>query len=157
MADCCCSEPRSDGRAASCTECGTAGRPVESVTVKSMLTTAALARYEHHAYRFCPDERCPVVYFGDDGTVFKTSDVRERVWQKEPPGRRTVCYCFGENEADIAAEIERRGRSDAVQRVRTHIAAGRCACEIRNPQGACCLGDVTAAVERLNPARASRS
>ena len=157
MADCCCPEPASTGPSAGCGECGTAGKPVESITVKAMLTTAALARYEHHAYRFCPDEGCSVVYFGEDGTVFKTSDVRERVWHKDPVGRRTVCYCFGENEADITAEIERRGTSDAVRRVRAHIAAGRCACEIRNPRGACCLGDVIAAVERLTPARASRS
>jgi len=127
------------------------------VTVKAMLTTAALSRYEHHAYRFCPDPRCSVVYFGEDGTIFTVSDVSERIWQKEPPGRRTVCYCFGENEADIAAEIERRGQSDAVQRVRAHIAAGRCACEVRNPRGACCLGDVVAAVERLSPAKVSGS
>src|SRR5206468_2559210 len=110
-----------------------------------------------HAYRFCPDPRCAVVYFGEDGTIFTTSDLRERVWQKEPPGHRTVCYCFGENEADIAAELDQRGQSDAVQRVRDHIAAGRCACEIRNPRGACCLGDVTAAVEHLRPARVSEA
>ncbi len=132
-------------------------RAVESITVKAMLTISALARYEHSACRFCPDARCAVVYFGEDGTVFTTSDVRERIWQKEPPGRRTVCYCFGENEAEIAAEIERQGHSDAAQRVRTHIAAGRCACEIRNPRGACCLGDVIAAVERLSPATVSGS
>jgi hypothetical protein len=134
-------------------ECGTAGRPVEGVTVKAMLTVSALARYEHHAYRFCPDAQCSVVYFGEGGTVFTTSDVRERIWQKEPPGRRTVCYCFGENEADIAAEIEHRGHSNAVERVRGHVAAHRCACEIRNPRGACCLGDVIAAVQRLAPAK----
>ena len=157
MADCCCPEPHPGDPSAKCSECGTAGRPVESVTVKAMLTMSALARYEHHAYRFCPDPGCVVVYFGQDGTIFTTSDVRERIWQKEPPGRRTVCYCFGETEADIAAEIERRGQSDAVQRVRTHIAAGRCACETRNPRGSCCLGDVIAAAERLSVAKVSGS
>src|SRR5262249_22748965 len=95
--------------------------------------------------------------YADEGHPFTTSDVRERIWQKEPPGRRTVCYCFGENEADIAAEIERRGESDAVQRVRAHIAAGRCVCEIRNPRGGCCLGDLIAAVERLSPTKVSES
>src|SRR5262245_37793761 len=69
MADCCCPELASTGPSAMCGECGTAGRPVEPVTVKAMLTTAALSRYEHHAYRFCPDEGCSVVYFGEDGTV----------------------------------------------------------------------------------------
>jgi hypothetical protein len=157
MADCCCPGAALKGLVNWCRECGTVGRPVESLTVKAMLTTAALARYEHHAYFFCPDGDCAVVYFGQDGTIFTTSDVHERIWQKEPPGRRTVCYCFGENEADIAAEIERVGQSDAVQRVRTHIAAGRCACEMRNPRGACCLGDVIAAVERLSLAKVSGS
>jgi len=60
-----------------------------------------------------------------------------------------LCYCFGESEASIRAEIEATGRSAAVERIREHIAAGRCACEIRNPRGACCLGDVTAAVKRV--------
>jgi hypothetical protein len=71
------------------------------------------------------------------------------VWQKELPGARTFCYCFGENEADIAREIVRTGQSAAVQRVRAHIAGKRCACEVRNPRGTCCLGDLMAAVERL--------
>jgi hypothetical protein len=93
-----------------------------------MLTPAAMARYEYHAYRFCANERCPVVYFAEDGTTFRTSDIRERVWQKERSGGRTVCYCFGENEADLTAEIERGGHSLAVERIRGHIVAARCAC-----------------------------
>jgi hypothetical protein len=89
------------------------------------------------------------VYFSGDGQIFATSDVRVTVWEKQPPGERTVCYCFGENEADMRREIERDGRTAAVERVRAHIAARRCACEVRNPRGACCLGDVMAAVKRL--------
>ena len=140
-----------------CRSCGTSGKPVEPLTVKALLTVAALARYEHAAYRFCPDAACSVVYFAENGTTFNIGDVRDRVWQKDSPGCRTLCYCFGENEADIAAEIERTGHSAAVQRVRAHIAAKRCACEIRNPRGSCCLGDLLAAVERLHQARMSRS
>ena len=40
-------------------------------------------------------------------------------------------------------------------RIREHIAAQRCACDIRNPRGACCLGDVMAAVKRLEGATLS--
>jgi Zinc binding domain len=157
MSDCCCPEPSSSERPVACGLCGTAGRPVESLTVKALLTEAALSRYEYAAYRFCPDAACAVVYFADSGTTFTTADVRERVWQKEPPGDRKICYCFGENEADIFREIEQTGRSGAVQRVRSHIAAKRCACEIRNPRGACCLGDLQATVERVHPANVERS
>ena len=149
MADSCSPGPDKFGRFVACRTCGTSGKPVESPTVKALLTAEALARYEDAAYRFCPDATCAVVYFAETGTTFTTDDVRARVWQKEPPGHRTFCCCFGENEADIAREIEQTGRSGAVQRVRAHIAAQRCACEIRNPRGACCLGDLQAAVERL--------
>jgi hypothetical protein len=122
--------------------------------VKALLTESALARYDHWAYRFCPSATCAVVYFSERGATFATDDVREPVWQKAPPGHRTFCYCFGENEADIAREIDQTGQSGAVQRVRSHIAAKRCACEVRNPRGACCLSDLQAAVERLRRERA---
>jgi hypothetical protein len=60
-----------------------------------------------------------------------------------------VCHCFGENEAGIADELQRTATSRAVERVRAHICAGRCACEVRNPSGGCCLADVHVAVERM--------
>ena len=81
--------------------------------------------------------------------TFTVGDLRVPVWQKEPFGARMVCYCFGENEADIAREIAEQGASRAVERVREHIAEGRCACELRNPCGVCCLRDVIAAVKRV--------
>lgn len=107
-------------------------------------------RFEQSAYRFCPAPSCPVVYFDDHGRVFETSDIRVPIWQKQPFGERMVCYCFGESEGAIREEIRQHGRSGAVERVRAHITAKRCACEIRNPRGACCLGDVTAAVKRVS-------
>ena len=137
-----------------CAACGAAGRPVEALTVKALLTESALAHYEHVSYRFCPSVTCAVVYFSEGGPTFTTNEVRERVWQKAPPGHRTFCYCFGENEADIAREIDETGQSGAVQRVRSHIAAKRCACEVRNPRGTCCLSDLQAAVERLRGEKA---
>jgi hypothetical protein len=105
-------------------------------------------------YRFCADAGCDVVYFGGTGSHFGTGDLRVPVWQKLPGGSRQLCYCFGESEATIRTEIDATGRSAAIERIREHIAAGRCACEVRNPRGACCLGDVTAAVKRVGAALA---
>ncbi len=51
-------------------------------------------------------------------------------------------------------QIERTGTSEAVARVRAHIKAQRCACEVRNPRGACCLGDVIDATKRVAAAAA---
>jgi hypothetical protein len=65
---------------------------------------------------------------------------------------RLLCYCFGETEAGIRRELLEHGRTDVVARIRAHIAAHRCACKIRNPRGVCCLGDVVAAVKRIEGA-----
>ena len=132
-----------------CSACQTASKPVDLLTVKALLTESALSRFDPAVYRFCPNASCDVVYFAEHAPTFSKWDVRVPVWQKEPVGRRMVCYCFGENEADITAEIDGTGESLAVNRIRTHIAAGRCACEVRNPRGACCLGDVIAAVQHM--------
>jgi hypothetical protein len=113
------------------------------------LTETALARVGSSAHRFCPEPSCEIVYFDAESACYRKSDIRVPVWQKESFGHRMVCYCFGENESSIRTEMQQLGRSDSVERVRRHIEAGRCACEIRNPRGACCLGDVTAAVKRV--------
>jgi hypothetical protein len=89
-----------------------------------------------------------VVYYGGDET-FRGEDLSVPVFQKEPPGRRTVCYCFDVSESDLRREIAETGRSTAARRIRDHVRAGRCACEVKNPQGGCCLGNVVAAEEAL--------
>jgi len=150
MSDCCCAKSEPAPRnIAVCPISGTKGATVDLQTVKAVLTNAALRRVTAAAHQFCADPGCDVVYFADDGTTYSTGDIRVPVWQKEPAGARTVCYCFGENEADIRAEIALNGTSDAVERVKAHIKASRCACEVRNPRGTCCLGDVAAAVKRV--------
>jgi hypothetical protein len=149
MADCCC-PPRPDdpGEQQECPRSGTQGHAVDLNTVKAVLGFTALARITGSPHRFCPDPDCEIVYFSR-GDTYTVQDLRVPVWQKEPAGSRMVCYCFGENETDIGREIELHGASRAVERVRAHITAGRCACELRNPRGVCCLGDVIAAVRRM--------
>ncbi len=58
-----------------------------------------------------------------------------------------VCYCFGFTRKDIEDEIAESGCSTIAERITTEVKAGNCACEIKNPSGKCCLGDVTRAVQ----------
>ena len=150
MDDCCCPPVSAGDPQRGCSRCRVHGAVVELQTVKSVLTEAALARLHVTHHRFCPNPDCDVVYFDDEGRTFAKVDLRVPVWQKETAAdARTICYCFGETERSMASELEHTGRIDAVQRVRAHIAARRCACDIRNPRGACCLGDLIAAAQRL--------
>ncbi len=129
-----------------CLTCGRQGRDVDPLTVKSLLRSRALARRSEPSHRFCPTSDCPVVYFGNEER-FVLEDVRVGVFQKETSPDRIVCYCFGVSEASIREEIARTGSSTALQRIRELVEADRCVCELRNPQGSCCLGNV-AATER---------
>lgn len=149
--DKCCGAPAGlvAGSHTLCAYCGSNGAPVELLTVKALLSEIALRRLVPQQLYFCQQPTCSVVYFAADGQVYTSSDVRVPVWQKEPTGSRRICYCFDENEGSMLRELIETGRCGAVQRVREHIAADRCACEVRNPRGKCCLGDLMKAVARL--------
>ena len=142
--DCCQHERELESR--TCPRCGSAGRSIQLITVKSLLTARALERLTLNEHRFCATPDCEVVYFSEE-TLFGREDVRVPVFQKEPSGRRMVCYCFEvtEDDADAAAE----------SRIRTHVQAGRCACELRNQEGRCCLGNLRA-VTRVTAAEVSQ-
>jgi hypothetical protein len=149
MTSCCCPGKADEGSTSRCPASGSHGAAVDLLTVKALLSERALQRLLPGEYRFCSDASCDVVYFSADGDRFTTADVRVPVWQKLPFGDRLICYCFGESEASIRSELESAAASSAVERIRHHIDAERCACEVRNPRGACCLGDVIAAVKRV--------
>ena len=132
-----------------CPDCRRQGVIVRARTVKALLTQEALARLGVGVHRLCESSGCPVVYYDDRGGVYHRQDVHVDVWHKEPFGSRMICYCFGETEQTIRMEFEKRGQSEAVERVRAHIDLGRCACDVRNPRGVCCLDDLAAAVEQV--------
>jgi hypothetical protein len=152
MSDCCEASVRAP-RQAPCPITGTSGTRVRRQTVKAILKDSSLRCLRPATYYFCPESTCDVVYFSQQGELYSKHDVRTTVWQKEPVGDRLLCYCFGENEQTIASEIEATGTSLAFDRVAEHVRLGRCACDIRNPRGVCCLGDLKAAVTRLQADR----
>jgi len=109
---------------------------------------------QHQEYRFCRTPDCPVVYYSLDGTqTFGEEDLRERVFQKHPAEEDIfVCYCFRHTLGSIKAELARSGTSTVVAAVTAAVREGKCACDIRNPQGDCCLGNLRAVVKSLTRA-----
>jgi hypothetical protein len=96
-------------------------------------------------YYFCEAPACDVVYFSLDSqaSVFQRGDLLVRVGAKETVDPIPVCYCFGFMRKDIADEIACTRRSTIAERITAEVKAGRCACEMKNPSGKCCLGDLT--------------
>jgi len=146
MESSCTTKPPEASAPVRCPSCDRPGRKVDRITVKALLRSGALARLITPEHRFCPGAECPVVYFGN-GEVFERPDLTVPVFQKEAPGHRTVCYCFAISEDDLRREIVATGRSTAAERITSLVNADRCACEVRNPQGSCCLGNVAAAID----------
>ena len=160
MGDACECECGSSSGAASCdtpalqeAPCPTnhqLGRSVETTTVKAILARP-LNELRPVAYRFCRTPDCPTVYYSADGAqTFVEADLRETVYQKHTQAEeQLVCYCFRHTVASIRAEIERTGRSTVPAQITAGIQAGQCACDMRNPQGSYCLGNVQQLVRRL--------
>jgi hypothetical protein len=117
--------------------------------LKALLTPDGLRRGVPSNPRYCTSAECEIVYF-DNGPsiVFRKADLVVPVHAKEPGNEGVpVCYCFAYTPQTIREEIERRGASTATATITAEVKAGRCACEVKNPKGSCCLGDV-ARVER---------
>lgn len=145
MEGCCTTNVADDSDPRRCAECGHLGRSIGLITLKALLGPAALERLSTRDHYLCGSASCPVVYFGE-GEVFRREDVMVPVFQKEPEGRRTVCYCFQIAEDQVRREVEAAGVSASAERIKALVQSDRCACEVRNPQGTCCLGNVTAVV-----------
>jgi hypothetical protein len=130
---------------------------VDVITLKALLSGEGLRRGVPPAPRFCATLGCPVVYFDNAvPIVFEEALVTVTVHAKHPgDGSVPVCYCFGHTPETIRHELASTGRSSASETIAAEVKAGHCACEVKNPKGTCCLGDVSM-VERsaLLPAAA---
>ena len=124
-----------------CAKCGQGGAAVDRITLKALLTPDGLRRGVPAQPRYCAAPDCPIVYFDVDGDMtFTEADVAVRVYAKHADDPDVpVCYCFGVN---VSAMSDTERARELREMVTHEVQAGHCACEVRNPKGACCLGDL---------------
>ncbi len=147
MASCCNGETRIDSSADEkpehCPRCGEKGKIIARLTVAAMarLDTPA-AHLAHSEFSLCPSDSCEAVYFAGDGIVLEQQDIRVPVFWKNPGIDVPLCYCFEHTRRSIADEVAATGGSTAFAVVSDAVRAGKCACDVKNPSGTCCLGVV---------------
>lgn len=126
------------------------GQPVDTLTLKALLAVP-LTQLSAAEYRFCKAADCPAVYYSADGQqLFGEADLRERVYQKHHADDTVlVCYCFRHTLGSIRVELIQTGASTVIDNITAGIQANQCACDIRNPQGDCCLGNVRQIVRQI--------
>ncbi len=148
MSDCCSVNAKSGSAPAvmACPTNGARSKRVDALTVKSLVRKLPLGM-PNTQYYFCDASDCELVYFALDTEAprFRREDLVVRVGAKETADPIPICYCFGFTRQDIWDEIGSTGKSTVGEQIRAEVAAGHCACEVKNPSGKCCLGDVTRA------------
>ena len=149
MSDCCSVGDGSKAPAVmACPVNGARSKQVDMLTVKSLVRQLPL-RTPNTQYYFCEALDCDVVYFPFDAQAptFRREDLLVRVGAKEKADPIAVCYCFGFTRKDIHDEIAETGQSTVAERITAEVKAGNCACEVKNPSGKCCLGNVARVVQ----------
>ena len=143
--------------AASCPACSRTGTPVNVLILKALLAVS-LTEVREVDYRFCRTRDCGVIYYSaDQQERFSEQDVRELVFQKHPSEDDVfVCYCFRHTVRSIRRDAATPGSGTVVAAITAGIQDRQCACDIRNPQGSCCLGNVRAVIASVAPAQLLR-
>ncbi|VAX20199.1 hypothetical protein MNBD_NITROSPINAE01-817, partial [hydrothermal vent metagenome] len=119
MSDCCspsgCSVPEKGGTKVNnkCVSCGAVAKLVARQTLLHQLKHSQLATLPDTPFHFCGQPDCDVVYFGEDGTVYKRDHVRQEVGQKSNASNRMLCYCFDVTASTVGEELEKTGRSQS--------------------------------------------
>ncbi|KTE92466.1 hypothetical protein AT727_19120 [Desulfitobacterium hafniense] len=145
MEDCCVSNNNSItiDTEINCPRCGSKGKDIKIITIKSLLLPEALATLDaSENYRMCSNQKCDVIYFNDKGGIFQAQDLKVPVFLKNDDQNCPVCYCFGWTREKLKADLEKTGSGTAENEISGHIKAGRCVCEVNNPEGSCCLNNV---------------
>jgi len=125
---------------------GKKGRSVEAETLRHLINKERVQDIKDTGYYFCKSSNCDTVYFHpESGQTFDKLDLTVRVGLKETEDPIWVCYCFDISKKMIAEEIASTGHSASADRIRREIENKNCDCEIKNPSGRCCLGEVLAA------------
>jgi hypothetical protein len=132
-----------------CNQCGETGRAVSRQMVVHHVKSEKLSSITDEEYKFCSSPNCAVVYYAASGQIYTVDDVRESVTSKTTGDARPLCYCFGFTEGFARQEIAQTGESSVFKQVSQFIKEKLCVCEIRNPSGVCCLGEINKTLKRL--------
>ena len=153
MTESCCTLPHAEAGttgADRCPTCGQKGKPVDAQTINALARPELLPAGGFPDGYVCTNPDDPTLYFfpGDTPSLDR-DDVTVRVGFKVAEAPQPVCYCFEHTREDIQREYRQLGESHIESSIREKVTAGQCSCEVKNPTGRCCLGDVRAAYREL--------
>lgn len=137
MSDCCSSNQKSQSGNTyhRCPGNGIEYPTISSYTVMHQVHNPWQYDLNGNFFYFCNDPNCEIVYFTDQNVTINKAGLRSQIGAKETSVKRTLCYCFGITEEQLLKDTSLKNF------VITATKEKKCACEIRNPSGRCCLRD----------------
>ena len=145
--NCCSSQPKGK---VECPKCNKKAKGVLGKTLQHLLISEAKANiFCLDGFYYCKTASCEVVYFRDD-EILTQQEISVVVGLKAEADPATLCYCFNWTQEKIREEIALNGSSIALKDIKNKMNTIGCQCEILNPSGGCCLGDVSEAIKNIN-------
>ncbi len=155
---CCATEPASNGHDCStpqpkgkveCPRCSQKSKGVLGKTLEHLLTDEAKVRLDYlDGFYYCKTPTCKVIYFSGD-LILTQDDLSVSVGLKEGAEPANMCYCFGWTKQRIKEDLIKNGKSSAIEDIKHNMDTIGCSCEIKNPSGSCCTGDVIKVVKEI--------
>lgn len=153
MDKCCAIEH--EGHPPACPMNGQVCKPVGRITLESLLKPEAKASLTPQPYYFCDAPDCDTVYVSALADHLITKDqLIVRVGIKETEDPIPLCYCFDFDRRAVREDIRSKGLTDIPKIITQRVKAGECRCEVTNPSGTCCLGNVYRAVKQAQAMKA---
>ncbi|MGE7919732.1 putative iron-sulfur cluster-binding metallochaperone [Viridibacillus sp. NPDC093762] len=127
-----------------CPTCNNIAKNVKLITLKSLLKPTVLETLNTNVnHYFCSSKECDVVYFDANNKKYLASDIKVIVHQKDDYITTPICYCFDWTKEKIDKYVKQELSPNPIEHIRVNIKENRCGCEVNNPQGSCCMGNVT--------------
>ena len=143
---CCSVQPKGK---VSCPKCQLLAKGVLSKTVEHLLTEEAKSTFScFEGFHFCKTPTCEVVYFRDE-QIITQKEMSVLVGHKVCQGATPATNCFEWTREKIKTEIDATGDSTALGDIKEKMESVGCSCEVLNPSGGCCLGDVGKVIKEI--------
>ena len=131
-----------------CPVCGNPGRKVTAMTLDHHLPPDIRPQFGESA-TFCPNPTCNVVYCDSEGHVAKKGETVLPVTVKDKGDGVYVCYCFEFTRGDLKKDIAANKETTIPLQIKKGVQEKRCDCVRKNPQGACCIGNVASEIKDI--------
>ena len=132
-----------------CPLCGKKGKAVTQVTIESLVKNDLIKGLQSHVgFQFCKERECRIAYYNSEtNEKINKEGLTVSVGQKETCPKRLLCYCFNHSAKDLEEDFIKNNESTIFNEIKDQCKAGKDKCEENNPQGSCCLGNVSAVIK----------